>query len=413
MSDSLLSGLRALDLTDEKGFICGQILASLGVDVIKVEKPGGDSSRNIPPFYHNRQDPGKSLYWFAFNAGKRDITLNLETQKGREIFLKLAEKSDFVLESFPPGHMDSLGLGYEALSRVNRRIIVTSITHFGQKGPRSYYKSSELTDSAMSGLLADTGHPDRPPVKEALDSLYFHAGAAAALGTLISYHFCVLTGEGQQVDVSIQEVATSRAGAYLLPWQWDNRLIKRSGALGQFGTLPVRKAWPCKDGYVFWMLMGGPVGAPANKAISQWLEEDGVENPLVNIENWEELDLATMSQEDHDGFHAAIGKFFLKHTKQEIAEEGSRRGIRAAAISNVEEVLQDKHLSARDFWVELDNPDLDMRAKYPRHFFVCSETNNFIKCHAPRVGQDNSDFYEKELNLSDTEIATLQEMNVI
>jgi crotonobetainyl-CoA:carnitine CoA-transferase CaiB-like acyl-CoA transferase len=137
MTNSIMQGFMALDLTDDKGFLCGNILADLGVDVIKIEKPGGDRSRNIPPFYHDEPDPEKSLYWFAYNANKRGITLNLETKAGRDLFKRTVEKADFVIESFPPGYMAGLGLDYVALSKINPRVIMTSITPFGQSGPDS------------------------------------------------------------------------------------------------------------------------------------------------------------------------------------------------------------------------------------------------------------------------------------
>jgi len=413
MVDSLLSGFRALDLTDEKGFACGQILATLGVDVIKVEKPGGEPTRNTPPFYQDKPDPERSLYWFAFNTDKRSVTLNLETERGQDLFRNLVAKADFVLESFPPGYMDSLGLGYAALSRVNKRIIVTSITHFGQKGPHSSYKGSELVDSAMSGILDNTGHPDRPPVKEALGTIYFHAGAAAALGTLISHYSRELSGEGQQIDVSIQEVATSRTILCLLPWIWDKRLVKRGGPMGQIGFRPFRWIWPCKDGYIFWFFNGGPVGAPANRALSQWIDEEGMENPLREVTNWEELDIATMSQQTQDVFQNVFSKFFLKRTKKEIAEEGLKRGINAVIASDPSDVLSNPHLNARNFWKGLKHHDLGITLDYPKHFFLCSETQNYVRCQAPHIGQDNDEIYGKELGLSSTEIAELKEEKFI
>jgi crotonobetainyl-CoA:carnitine CoA-transferase CaiB-like acyl-CoA transferase len=134
MEEPLLSPYRALDLTDEKGFFCGRILGDFGVDVIKIEPPGGDPSRRIGPFYHDIPDPEKSLHWFAYNANKRGITLNIETADGRELFRRLVKTADFVIESFPPGYMDKIGLGYASLSQINPGIIMTSITPFGQTG---------------------------------------------------------------------------------------------------------------------------------------------------------------------------------------------------------------------------------------------------------------------------------------
>ncbi len=413
MADALLNGFQALDLTDDKGFACGQILASLGVDVVKIEKPGGEPARNIPPFYHDEPEPEKSLHWFAFNTDKRSITLDLEKERGRELFKKLVAKADFILESFLPGYMDGLGIGYEALSRLNKRIIVTSITHFGQAGPYSLYKGCEIVDSAMSGVLDNTGHPDRPPVKEAIGTIYFHAGAAAALGTLISHYSREITGEGQQVDVSIREVAASRTTLCLLPWQWDKRLVKRGGPMGQIGFRPFRWIWPCKDGYIFWMFSGGPVGAPANRALSKWIDEDGLENPLSQVTNWEELDMASMTQQTHDAFQETIGKFFLRRTKKEISEEGLRRGINAVIASDPADVLSNPQLNARNFWIGLEHPDLGVTLKYPRHFFLCSETENYARHPAPNIGQDNTEMYVKELGLTSQEVAELEKTGVI
>jgi len=125
-----LSPYRALDLTDEKGFLCGKILGDLGADVIKIEKPGGEPSRNFGPFFKNIPHPEKSLYWFAYNSNKRGITLDIETMDGREIFKRLVEKVDFIIESFPAGYIEKLGLGYSTLSKTNPGVIMTSITHF-------------------------------------------------------------------------------------------------------------------------------------------------------------------------------------------------------------------------------------------------------------------------------------------
>jgi crotonobetainyl-CoA:carnitine CoA-transferase CaiB-like acyl-CoA transferase len=132
--DGLLSPYRVLDLTDEKGLVCGRILGDFGADVIKVEKPCGDPCRNIGPFYHDIPDPEKSLFWFAYCANKRGITLDIESADGKEIFRKLVKTGDVVLESFHPGYMARLGLGYDDLSKINPGIIMTSITPFGQTG---------------------------------------------------------------------------------------------------------------------------------------------------------------------------------------------------------------------------------------------------------------------------------------
>ena len=164
-TERLLSPYRVLDLTDEKGVVCGRILGDFGANVIKVEKPGGDPCRNIGPFYHDIPHPEKSLFWFAYNANKRGITLNIESVDGKEIFKKLVQSADVVVESFPPRHMDSLGLGYSELSRVNQNIIMTSISPFGQTGPYSEFKGPDLITWSIGGMTQVSGDPDRQPVR--------------------------------------------------------------------------------------------------------------------------------------------------------------------------------------------------------------------------------------------------------
>ena len=413
MADRLFSGLRALDLTDEKGFICGKILGALGIEVIKVEKPGGDAARWMPPFLGNTPDPEKSIYWMAYNTDKKAITLNMASNAGQELFKKLVKGVDFVLESFVPGEMEQLGIGYEDLKKITPGIILTSITPFGQKGPRAGYKGSELIVSAMSGVMSTNGDPDRAPLREGPDSITFESNAAAAFGTLTAHYYRERTGEGQQVDVSMQEVAAKRASTNIVVWEFDRRLIKRNGAWRTFGARSTRWIWQCRDGYVFWSYMGGKFGAPANRALSQWIDEDGLENPLKEVSDWDALDMAAISQERLSLHLRAIAAFFMNHTKEEIAEEGLRRGINACVVNNPADVLRITQLKARDYWTALETPGSDITLSYPRYFFLSNVTKNDITRHAPCIGQDNGNIYGKELGLSNYEMTSLKDAGVI
>ncbi|MFA4837199.1 MAG: CoA transferase, partial [Dehalococcoidia bacterium] len=155
--EQALSSYRVLDLTDEKGYLCGRILGDLGADVIKIEPPQGDPGRNIGPFYKDMSDPEKSLLWFSYNYNKRGITLDLTKGAGKEILKKLVKNADFLIESFPPGYLDGLGLGYEDLCEINERLVFTSITPFGQSGPYRDYKGPDLIGMALGGYLYLTG----------------------------------------------------------------------------------------------------------------------------------------------------------------------------------------------------------------------------------------------------------------
>ena len=413
MLDSILSGYRALDLSDEKGSICGKILAGLGVETIKVEPPGGDPARRIPPFLDNQSSDG--LRWLVNNTDKRSITLSLEHERGRELLKKLVLHCDFIIESFKPGYLDSIGLGYHALAQINPGIILTSITPFGQKGPYSGFKGSELVVSAMSGIMSTNGDADRPPLREGLDTIYFESNAAAALGTVMAHYVRETRGEGQQVDVSMQEVAVKRTSSNLLVWEFDKRLIKRAGAVRTVGARSTRWIWECKDGYIFWSFMGGKPGSQGNRAMSKWLDDDGIENPMRTITNWEEFDMAAqdVSKELLDVQQEAISRLFSRHTKREISEEGIKRGLNACVINDAADILDNSQLKARNYWTCIRSNETDSPLNYPKYFFLSNETENFIKSAAPVAGEFNNVIFQKELNLSDREIADLEKSGVI
>ena len=413
MVDALLNGFRALDLCDEKGFTAGKILGSMGVDVIKVERPGGDPSRLIPPFYGNVQNPEKSLYWLSYNTDKRGITLNLELPAGKELFKKLVKTADFILESFTPGYLDKLGLGYESLSQINPRIIMTSITPYGQKGPYSLFKTSDLTTGAMSGAMYNIGDPDRPPVKEVIDSTYFEASANAVLGSMIAHNYRQLTQIGQQVDVSIQEVAARKDNISMMVWQFDKQMAGRGKRRNLAGARSFNWLWACKDGFIFWSFFGGPMGAPSNAALSRWLDEEGIENPLKRVEDWNKFDLATVTQEMVDTFEAAIARLFSKYSKKEIAAESDKRGLQASVVNDPKDVVENDHLKARNYWVALEHPKMGISPVFPRHYFLTNNTENFVRKRAPGIGENNQEIFGEELGLSAGEINNLKNTGVI
>src|SRR4030042_1298136 len=184
MAEAPVSGYRALDLCDAKGLFCGRVLADFGVEVIQVEKPGGNPARSQGPFYHDRPDPEMGFYWLCYAANKKGITLNIETSDGQEIFRRLVEKVDFVIESFDPGYMASLGLDYASLARIKPALVMTSITPFGQDGPYRDFKASGLVCWSLGGYTWITGDADRPPVHISFPQAYLHAAAEAAVATL-------------------------------------------------------------------------------------------------------------------------------------------------------------------------------------------------------------------------------------
>jgi crotonobetainyl-CoA:carnitine CoA-transferase CaiB-like acyl-CoA transferase len=410
----MMEGYRALDLTDEKGFLCGKILAELGVDVIKIEMPGGDPARKTGPFWHDEVDPEKSLYWFAYNSSKRGITLNLEAEEGKRLFRKLARTADFVIESFAPGVLDKLGFGYPELTRIKKDIILTSITPFGQSGPYSRYQATDLTLMGMAGELFMTGDSDRRPVNISLPQACLHAGADAAVGSMLAHHHRRMTGEGQHVDVSMQQSVAWFLSTTIPYWELDKTILGRVGTFRNINSMGVvqRQVWPCKDGFVFFLMMGRQQGAKTCRQLVKWMDEAGMANEfLLNFE-WELFDMATASQELIDTISQPIAAFFKTRTKQEALEAALSRSISLCPLMGNRDLLDDPNLAARGFWLLMEHSELKTNIPYPKQFARSSENEMKTRFRAPLIGEHNAEVYG-ELGLSGDQLEELRQAGTI
>ena len=411
---TLLEGCRALDLTDDKGFLCGKILADLGVDVIKVEPPGGEPSRRIGPFWHDIPDPEKSLYWFAYNSNKRGITLDLETLDGKDIFKELVKKSDFVIESFKPGYMDNLGVGFSDLSAVNKGIVFTSITPFGQTGPYKDYEGTDLVIMGMSGQLYLTGDADRPPVNIGIPQACLHAGADASVGSMIAYYHRKRTDEGQHVDISMQQSAGWFLAQTIPYYELSGVILTRMGTFrtGSANGTVQRQVWPCKDGYVFFFMLGGAQGAKTGRALTKWMEETGMSNEFLSAFVWEELDIALAPQDLINRISAPIEAFFKTLTKKEVLDAAIGRNISLCPLFSMEDQVKNPHLAARAYWTQVEHPELGTALSYPRQFVRSSECETGIRFKAPLIGEHNAEVYG-EIGFSTGQLIALKEAGVI
>lgn len=414
---SLLNGYRALDLTEGGCLICGQFFADLGVDVIKIERPGGSPSRNIGPFYKDTAEPEKSLFWLAYNAGKRSITLNIETADGREIFKKLAKTADFVIESFTPGYMAELGLDYDSLSKVNPRIILTSISWFGQTGPKAKYKGSDLTAWASGGELFMSGDPDRPPNWLSFPQASLHGGTHGAAHTMVANWYREETGEGQHVDVSIQECIPLLVEGMTPAWDIAKVIVGRaSGAFTNMRGIRLNTMFPCKDGFVSLYVLGGDVTMIDSCRILQaWIAEEGMAPEWFKEVRWEtDYDSSKVTQETVDRVEGVIRGFLMTKTKQELFEAAMSKGILTAPAASIKDICEDPQLAARDFWVKVEHPELDNLVTYCGCPIKPSETSAFvIRRRAPTVGEHNRQIYETELGFSGADLMPLKQAGVI
>jgi crotonobetainyl-CoA:carnitine CoA-transferase CaiB-like acyl-CoA transferase len=414
--EGLLAPYRVLDLTDELGFLCGKVLGDLGADVIKIERPGGDPARRLGPFFKDERDPEKSLYWFGFNNNKRGITLNLESSKGRKLFSQLAAKADFVIESFTPGYLDKLEIGYSALRRRNPKLVFTSITPFGQTGPYSKFHASDIEIMALSGCMSLTGDPDRPPLRVTFPQSYSWTGSYAAMGALIAHYHRQESGEGQHVDVSAQACllwAFSHAHTF---WDLNRHLEKRAGSFMTGRSITgakMRVFWPCKDGYLNFIIYGGEAGRRTNQALVEWMDSKGLAPDFLQQKDWQTFDIAKVMQEEIDRMEGPIARFFTGVTKAEFFKEVVKREMLGYPVASVKEIFEDPQHAARDFWQEVDHPELGCSITYPGGFARFSEGACRIWRRAPRIGEHNEEVYCGELGMTRDELEELKRKGVI
>lgn len=407
-----LSHCRILDLTEGPLSLCGKLLADLGADVIKIERPGGDASRHTGPFFRDEPHPEKSLFWWAYNVNKRGITLNIETAAGRELFARLAASADIVIESLAPGQLESLGLGHAALAARNPRLILTSISPFGQDGPKAHHPWSDLTAWASCGAAYITGDRDRSPLCMGfIPQLQAQAASEAMTATLIAHYEREISGEGQHIDFSIQESGIGILQATVEMWDLARHEYMRSGGSWVATSGAARRlAFPCKDGFAI-LLQGGGGSirmVQASQSLVKWMDEDGMAPDWLKDFDWvNDYNADNVRQETVDRVEACIAPFLLTKTKQEIYREGWNRGIMIAPVNTMEDIAKDEQLAARQFWQPIEHPELGATVTYCGPFAKMSETPLSCRRRPPLVGEHNAEIYGGELELAADTLAAL------
>lgn len=402
-----LEGRRVLELSDGKGLYCGKMLAELGADVIKIEKPEGDPTRKIPPFKDDIPHSEKSLYFAYYNLNKRSVTLNLDCLDGQKIFKKLAETADIVIETFSPGYMKSIGLSYPELKEINNGIIMVSITNFGQSGPYRDYKASDLTAFAVGGPLLQSGDPEKPPCACPGQLAYDSASLFGAQGALFALYHRNLTGQGQHVDVSMQASVVSATVDWGIPAYsfWDvaplgsERMPKRQGSKGAGVPGDIH---PTKDnGWVRTVVL-----SPWQfRRLTDWM---GNPDSLAD-EVWENFIFRIMNRDFVEG---VMDEWSVNYTKEELREGAFERGIPMVPVQSPAEFFNDPQPNARNYFVEVNHAEIG-KHYYPGAPYRLSETPWQYYRPAPMLGEHNEDIYQNGLGLSKNEIIALRANGVI
>ncbi len=398
--DSLLRGLRVLDLADEKGSFCSKILADLGALVIKVEKPGGDPARNIGPFLGDSQDPNKSLSFFYNNTNKLGITLNLEHSEGREVFFRLARRFDVVVETFPPGHLDEVDLGYEVLKETCPGLILVSVSGFGQSGPRKSYKSCDLVASAFGGQMYVSGSPSSSPLKMYGEQSYISASLFAAVGILLALRQRRLTGQGDHIDISLQEAVTSTLEYVMGRYFFENIIPNRQGSLHWNHLFHV---FHCKDGFIQLTLF------EQWETLVEWMDGEGMAGDLKDKKwNDEEYRLRHL-----DHIIEVLESWTKNHTVDELIELGQLMRFPWAPVHSPRDIRDSPHLREREFFFDINHPEIRTSIKYPRLPFRLTPPLYEARRRAPFAGEHNTRIYQEELGLSKEELRRLSSQGII
>lgn len=410
----MLNGYHVLDLTDNRGYFCGKVLAGLGADVVKVESPGGDRDRDIDLFHNGRMELQRNTHWYAYNTNKRGITLDIHSDKGKAIFKKLLNKFDIVLESYRPGYMARLGLGYQDLIRANTGVILTSITPFGQTGPYCEFNGSDLVCMALSGFLNLNGDVDRPPLMLSFPQAFLNASADAAAATLIAAYYRGVGGTGQHVDVSTQASMIANTRTLAAYWQLRKENLTREGnyLAGIFGT-KLCASWKCKDGYIAFIILGGSF-SDSTRLVMEWAATEGrITDTVLKDIDWNNFDMLKIDSNMLRAIESCCEAFFLSHTKEELFTGSIKRGIQMAPVNTVEDMLKEPQLAVRQFWNKVEQPELAYEMKYPGEFAKCSGKPLQSAHRAPGVGEHNMDVFHREMGFSQEEVAQLKNEGII
>ena len=371
-----LQDLKVLDLTRVvAGPYAGSILGDFGAQVLKIEIPGrGDDARAYGPY-----ENGESMYYANLNRNKKGITLNLKTEKGKDIFRKLAQDADILLENYRPGVMDKLGLGYETLHKMNPRLIYGTLSGFGSYGPYSQRPGYDIVSQGMGGLMSITGAEGGEPTRSGNAMGDILGGMNLVIGVLLAVHAREMTGVGQKIDVSlVDSVVASLENAYVRYFK-SGKIPERTG--NAYASIAPYDTYRAKDGRV--------ILACGNQKLYEKFCNEVVEMPwMITDERFLTVPLRVKNNKIQKAY---IEEWSTRYTVDEIVEKMLGKGIPAAPLYDVKQITEDEHIAkVREMFIEVDHPVIG-RSKVNGNPVKLMDMMPRINRPAPTLGQHNEE----------------------
>jgi crotonobetainyl-CoA:carnitine CoA-transferase CaiB-like acyl-CoA transferase len=394
-----LAGLCVLDFTTGAAGFCARLLADLGARVVKVEPPGGEPARATGPLLPG-PPPSISFSFLYHNAGKRGITLNIEQDEGKQLLFRLVERSDVLIENFPPGYLAVRGVSARALETARHGLIVVSLTGFGQHGPHSPYRSCDLAAAAWGGMMAVTGHRTSPPLAPFGAQPSYTASLFGAIGALLAVRQRKQTGKGEHVDISLQEAAAATLDHVFTRFFHDGTIACRQGSLHWNGMF---RTFPCRDGHFLVSLN------LHFETLVAWMDSEGMAEELKD-EQWRDDAFRTAH---FDRLVEVVARWTKTHTKEELFSLGQALQFPWAPVSTLRDVLDHEQLRVRRFFQDIHQPDGADIPAYPGAPYRFGRAEGDRAKRAPRVGEDNGMIYGGELGISDTELENLSRRGIV
>lgn len=360
----MLEHLRVLDLTDERGLLCGRLLADLGADVVQVEPLSGSTARQAPPVAADGS--ASSMFWETFAANKRGIALDLDDDEGCAVVRRLADRADILVTSMPSDWLRERDLGPETLRVEHPQLVYVTISPFGWTGPKAAYVDSDLVVWAAGGPLEPHRDGDRPPLRISVPQAFLHASADAASGALVAVLARPSIGAGQLVDVSAQASLGVATLARVLASavgdekpEWHQQPVARTDQSGSGAATPNSlKKWYCRDGMVELHLSMGPAAGGFTNNLFAWIAAEGAVDERIAAWDWrtvpERIVSGELSAADVDEARVAVRAFLLTRSKAEVVAAALERRLLCMAIYDMNDVLASPHLAERGYWAEVE-----------------------------------------------------------